>query len=121
MTKIIILAGGWGTRLGRQTEVIPKPMVRIGDKPVLLVFFTGNCPGCAKVAPSISRINQQKRDQVAVVGVFTPQSQQQNSRQFIKMALLKYQIKYPVLLDSQASYKDNYNLENEKNFKLKKK
>ena len=35
MTKIIILAGGWGTRLGRQTEVIPKPMVRIGDKPVL--------------------------------------------------------------------------------------
>ncbi len=33
--KVIILAGGWGTRLGRQTEDIPKPMVPIGDKPIL--------------------------------------------------------------------------------------
>ena len=33
--KVIILAGGWGTRLGKQTEVIPKPMVPIGNKPIL--------------------------------------------------------------------------------------
>jgi len=33
--KIIILAGGWGTRLGHRTELIPKPMVRIGNRPIL--------------------------------------------------------------------------------------
>ena len=33
--KVIILSGGWGTRLGRQTEDIPKPMVTIGEKPIL--------------------------------------------------------------------------------------
>lgn len=33
--KVIILAGGWGTRLGRQTEEIPKPMVIIGNRPIL--------------------------------------------------------------------------------------
>ncbi len=33
--KVIILAGGWGTRLGRQSVEIPKPMVLIGDKPIL--------------------------------------------------------------------------------------
>ena len=33
--KVIILAGGLGTRLGGITEVIPKPMVRIGDRPIL--------------------------------------------------------------------------------------
>ena len=33
--KIIILAGGWGSRLGKQTEEIPKPMVQIGGKPIL--------------------------------------------------------------------------------------
>ncbi|MHA1284392.1 MAG: glucose-1-phosphate cytidylyltransferase [Promethearchaeota archaeon] len=33
--KVIILAGGWGTRLGRRTELIPKPMVKIGNKPIL--------------------------------------------------------------------------------------
>ena len=33
--KTIILAGGWGTRLGHLSEVIPKPMVQIGGKPLL--------------------------------------------------------------------------------------
>lgn len=33
--KVIILAGGLGTRLGNITESIPKPMVRIGDKPII--------------------------------------------------------------------------------------
>ena len=33
--KVIILAGGRGTRLGSKTDNIPKPMVQIGNKPVL--------------------------------------------------------------------------------------
>ena len=33
--KVIILAGGWGTRLGRLSESIPKPMLNIGDKPMI--------------------------------------------------------------------------------------
>ncbi len=33
--KVIILAGGWGTRLGQMAEIIPKPMVAIGNRPVL--------------------------------------------------------------------------------------
>lgn len=33
--KVIILAGGWGTRLGQLTDSIPKPMVKIGNKPIL--------------------------------------------------------------------------------------
>jgi glucose-1-phosphate cytidylyltransferase len=33
--KTIILAGGRGTRLGQQSETIPKPMVLIGGKPIL--------------------------------------------------------------------------------------
>ena len=33
--KIIILAGGKGTRLGSKTDNIPKPMIEIGNKPIL--------------------------------------------------------------------------------------
>jgi len=33
--KVIILAGGFGTRLSEYTESIPKPMVLIGGKPIL--------------------------------------------------------------------------------------
>ena len=33
--KVILLAGGFGTRLSEYTESLPKPMVRIGSKPIL--------------------------------------------------------------------------------------
>lgn len=33
--KVIILAGGLGTRLAEETEVKPKPMVEIGEHPIL--------------------------------------------------------------------------------------
>jgi glucose-1-phosphate cytidylyltransferase len=33
--KVVILAGGLGTRLSEETNLRPKPMVDIGDKPIL--------------------------------------------------------------------------------------
>ena len=34
--KVILLAGGFGTRLSEYTKIIPKPMVNIAGKPMLL-------------------------------------------------------------------------------------
>lgn len=34
--QVVILAGGFGTRLSEETDQIPKPMVKIGDLPILL-------------------------------------------------------------------------------------
>jgi glucose-1-phosphate cytidylyltransferase len=33
--KVLILAGGFGTRLSEETDLKPKPMVQIGDMPIL--------------------------------------------------------------------------------------
>ncbi len=33
--KVILLAGGFGTRLAEYTDLIPKPMVPVGGKPIL--------------------------------------------------------------------------------------
>ncbi len=33
--KVVILAGGRGTRLSEETHAIPKPMVAIGGRPIL--------------------------------------------------------------------------------------
>jgi len=37
--KVILLAGGFGTRLSEYTKTIPKPMIKIGDKPMLLYIM----------------------------------------------------------------------------------
>ena len=33
--KVVILAGGYGTRLAEETDIRPKPMIEIGGKPIL--------------------------------------------------------------------------------------
>tara|TARA_B100001173_G_C15973815_1_gene541252 strand:- start:237 stop:1004 length:768 start_codon:yes stop_codon:yes gene_type:complete len=33
--KVVLLCGGYGTRLGEETQLKPKPMVQIGGKPIL--------------------------------------------------------------------------------------
>ena len=33
--KVVILCGGLGSRLAEETKLIPKPMVKIGNKPIL--------------------------------------------------------------------------------------
>ena len=41
--KVVILAGGYGTRLSEETVVKPKPMVDIGDKPMLRITSYNVC------------------------------------------------------------------------------
>jgi len=33
--KVVILAGGFGTRLSEMTDIVPKPMVTVGGRPIL--------------------------------------------------------------------------------------
>ena len=37
--KVVILAGGFGTRLSEYTKTVPKPMVSIAGKPILLYIM----------------------------------------------------------------------------------
>jgi glucose-1-phosphate cytidylyltransferase len=37
--KAVVLAGGYGTRLAEETELKPKPMVQIGDHPILWLIL----------------------------------------------------------------------------------
>lgn len=33
--KVLILAGGYGTRISEETTLVPKPMIKIGNKPII--------------------------------------------------------------------------------------
>ena len=34
--KVVILAGGYGTRISEYTKTIPKPMIKINQKPIIV-------------------------------------------------------------------------------------
>ena len=36
MTKVVILAGGFGTRISDYNKTVPKPMITINNKPMLV-------------------------------------------------------------------------------------
>ena len=40
--KVVILAGGFGTRLSEYTTKIPKPMVKINGKPIIIMINNGS-------------------------------------------------------------------------------
>ena len=33
--KVVILAGGYGTRINEETSLRPKPLIKIGEKPII--------------------------------------------------------------------------------------
>src|SRR5450755_1921440 len=39
--KVLILAGGFGTRLSEETDIRPKPMAEIGGKPIIWHIMKG--------------------------------------------------------------------------------
>lgn len=41
--KVVILAGGFGTRISEESHLKPKPMLEVGDKPILWHVMKGYC------------------------------------------------------------------------------
>jgi molybdopterin-guanine dinucleotide biosynthesis protein A len=41
MPKCVILAGGRGTRISEESHLRPKPMIEVGDRPILWHIMTG--------------------------------------------------------------------------------
>lgn len=39
--KVVILAGGVGSRLAEETDIVPKPMIQIGERPILWHIMDG--------------------------------------------------------------------------------
>ena len=55
--KTVILAGGFGTRLSEKTGSIPKPMVPVGEKPILWQYqlLLGMRYGRVEAFPTFAR------------------------------------------------------------------
>ena len=37
--KVVLLAGGLGTRISEESHLKPKPMIEIGNQPILMAYY----------------------------------------------------------------------------------
>ena len=40
--KVVILAGGYGTRISEESKFKPKPMIEIGGMPIICLLYTSD-------------------------------------------------------------------------------
>lgn len=63
LTRAVVLAAGRGKRLAPLTDTVPKPLLRIGDKPLLEHILTGLCQaGIQECLCVIGHLGQQIAD-----------------------------------------------------------
>ena len=56
--KVVILAGGFGTRISEESHLRPKPMIEIGDAPILWHIMISSRP---KIEFNLSTLPQSLR------------------------------------------------------------
>ncbi len=82
----------------------------IGNKVILLDFWTYSCINCVRTIPYLNAWYQKYKDQgLVVVGIHTPEFDFEKKLANVQAAVAQYGIQYPVILDSNQGTWDAYN------------
>jgi glucose-1-phosphate cytidylyltransferase len=94
MNKVIILAGGRGSRMGEHTDIIPKPMVEIGTIPIIqhIMFLwesrIGECQFYVAAGYKWAFIEKYFRNNPSVLVIYTGEETQTAGRLKVVMECL---------------------------------
>jgi len=101
-----------------QAEAIKAPELEGGvawlntDKPikikdlkgkiVILDFWTLCCINCIHVMPDLAKLEKKYPNELVVIGVHSPKFENEKDTESIKKAILRYEIKHPVVNDANS-------------------
>ena len=74
-----------------------------GEKPVVLDFFTTWCPNCRRDMPRLSKMYQEYKDQVEVIGINLQENQNKVSKYISSTNIV-----FPIVLDPFGQTARNY-------------
>ncbi len=78
----------------------------IGVKPVLLVFWTTNCPVCVKEIPKVNKVFSERQQAIEMVSIniFEPPG-------MVRLFIRAKGVRYPVLLDQRGTTARAYRIQ----------
>jgi DNA-binding beta-propeller fold protein YncE len=89
----------------------PIKLADLKGRIVLLDFWTLCCINCIHTLPDLAKIEARYPGMVVVIGVHTPKFENEKKTESIRKAVLRYEIKHPVVNDADRKIWDAYGAE----------
>jgi len=79
-------------------------------KIVILDFWTFCCINCIHTLPELAKLEKKYEKELVVIGVHSAKFENEKNTESIRKAVLRYQIKHPVVNDAEMKIWDKYNV-----------
>ena len=86
----------------------PLTLSALKGRIVLLDFWTFGCINCLHILPDLKYLAHKYPDSLTIIGVHSAKFDHEQTEESVRQALLRHQIQYPVILDSQQALWQQY-------------
>lgn len=80
----------------------------IGEKPTLVHFWSVSCHMCKEAMPDVNNFRDQYKDELNVVAVHMPRSEDDVDLEQIKTVAAEHDITQPIFVDSELKLNDTF-------------
>jgi thiol-disulfide isomerase/thioredoxin len=77
-------------------------------KIVLLDFWTFCCINCIHIMPDLTKLEEKYKNELVVIGIHSPKFDNEKSSENIRKAILRYELKHPVVNDADRKIWNAY-------------
>jgi DNA-binding beta-propeller fold protein YncE len=89
----------------------PLTLKELRGKVVLLDFWTLCCINCIHTLPDLAKLEKKYAKELVVIGVHSPKFDNEKQTESIKKAILRYEVKHPVVNDADQKIWGAYHVE----------
>jgi DNA-binding beta-propeller fold protein YncE len=87
----------------------PLTLKDLKGKVVLLDFWTLCCINCMHILPDLAKLEEKYKNELVVIGVHSPKFENEKKTEPLRKAILRYEIKHPVVNDAEKKIWTAYN------------
>jgi thiol-disulfide isomerase/thioredoxin len=80
----------------------------IGEKPTLIHFWSVSCHLCKEAMPNVNKFRDDYKDQLNVIAVHMPKSEDDLELELIKKVAAEHEITQPIFVDSEHKLTDSF-------------
>jgi thiol-disulfide isomerase/thioredoxin len=89
----------------------PLRMKDLRGKVVVLDFWTLCCINCIHTLPDLAKLEKKYANELVIIGVHSPKFKNEQSTESIRKAILRYDVRHPVVNDANRKIWEAYNVE----------